>query len=464
VVDTAVAAAHIEREARALLARLSRLTPFALHETMVPAAMPSIDAQRAFEEYLARGRRELRARVGAFLSWLLGPGMRASPPQLQRRFVFLRLRFNAVLSEFDVFANVLTQRSEHETGPWLAGLDVAASDALTVPGYIVDPPPVMCYLDRGHGAAIRRVRARLPGGGENPVAIVRIPRERMVGAGVASSLVHEVGHQAAALLDLTNSIRRVLQPVAAARSGDEALAWKLWTRWISEIVADFWALARLGVTATSGLMAIVSLPRPFVFHMAGDDPHPFPWIRSRLSCAMGAAIYPDPQWEQQADLWSAFYPLGPDLTLQQRAVIAALERTMPEFVRRLVDHRPPALNGRSLADGICSDERSPEPLRRRYRGWRDRFVVIRDEPPSLALAALGQARADGVVAPEHESRLIGDLLTYWALRRALPTTQFAVVRGADRDGDPGLRDRQRRGGRHAEGQERATAAGTIATA
>ena len=60
----------------------------------------------------------------------------------------------------------------------------------------------MCYLDRGHGAAIRRARARLPGGGMSPVAIIRVPRERMVGAGIASSLVHEVGHQAAALLDL----------------------------------------------------------------------------------------------------------------------------------------------------------------------------------------------------------------------------------------------------------------------
>ncbi len=48
------------------------------------------------------------------------------------------------------------------------------------------------------GAAIRRARTRLPGGGDNPVAIIRVPRERMVGSGIASSLVHEVGHQAAA--------------------------------------------------------------------------------------------------------------------------------------------------------------------------------------------------------------------------------------------------------------------------
>jgi hypothetical protein len=424
-------AVHFERETQALLARLSRLKPFALHETMVPAAMPSRAAQRAFEEYLARGRRELRARIAAFRSWLLGPGRRAAPDQMQRRFVFLRLRFNVVLSDFDVFADVLTQRSEHETGPWLAGLDVAAADSLAIAGQPFEVPPLICYLDRGHGAAIRRARARLPGGGMNPVAIIRVPRERMVGAGIASSLVHEVGHQAAALLDLNNTMRRDLQPMLQT-PGSAGLAWRLWERWISEIIADLWSIARIGVVSTAGLMTIVSLPRAFVFHMTGDDPHPFPWIRARLSCALGAALYPDPQWEQLADLWLALYPLGPELTTEQRATIASLERTMPGFVRILIQHRPPSLNGRSLFDVLRSDERAPGQLRRRYLGWRDRFLAMRAEPPSLALAALGQARSDGLISPEHESRLIGDLLTYWALRRALQTTEFAVVRTEDR--------------------------------
>ena len=99
-----------------------------------------------------------------------------------------------MLTQFDIFADVLSQRSEHDTGVWLSGLDVVAADALALPDYY-EAPPVICYLDRGHGAAIRRARTRLPGGSENPVAVVRVPRERMVGSGIASSLVHEVGHQ-----------------------------------------------------------------------------------------------------------------------------------------------------------------------------------------------------------------------------------------------------------------------------
>ncbi len=62
------------------------------------------------------------------------PDNRHAPDQIQRRFVFLRLRFNVVLSDFDMFADALTQRSEQETGPWLAGLDVAADDGLAFVG------------------------------------------------------------------------------------------------------------------------------------------------------------------------------------------------------------------------------------------------------------------------------------------------------------------------------------------
>ena len=138
------------------------------------------------------------------------------------------------------------QRSEHEHGTWLGGLDVLAADALALPGYY-DAPPVICYLDRGAGAAIRRARTRLPGGGKNPVGIIRVPRERMIGSGIASSLVHEVGHQAAALLDLVDSLRPELQ-ARQQQGGTEQVAWQLSERWIAEIVADYWAVARVGVT------------------------------------------------------------------------------------------------------------------------------------------------------------------------------------------------------------------------
>jgi len=271
----------LDQEARALLARLDRVKPFVLTEPMLLAASLLPAAQIAIEHFLAKGRRELKERVQDFLSWLQGEGGQAAPEDIQRRFVFLRLRFNAVLSQLDLFNQVITQRSEYEQGVWLSGLDVVAADALALPDYY-QAPPVICYLDRGVGAAIRRARTRLPGGGHNPVAIIRVPRERMIGSGIASSLVHEVGHQGAALLELVPSLQLVLR----AKQGDapEPLVWRLWDRWISEIVSDFWSVARVGIASTLGLIGVVSLPRPFIFRLNFDDPHP-----TRLPISMTSA-------------------------------------------------------------------------------------------------------------------------------------------------------------------------------
>lgn len=413
------AADTLTMEARALLTRLGRVRPFAVLMPMVGAANVSAEAARAIEHHLIRGRRELRARVRGYLRWLKGPqGRRATAAEAQRRFAFLKLLFNAGLTQFDIFADALALRGEVDNGVWLSGLDVAAEDAIGLASRFFDAPPVLTYLDRGHGAAIRRARTRLPGGGENPVAIIRVPRERMVGSGLASSLVHEVGHQGAELIDLVGSLRLALHARQREAQGDELLAWQLWERWISEIVADFWAVAKVGVSATQGLMQVVSLPRAFVFRIQLDDPHPFPWVRVKLSAAVGSTLYPDPQWQLLDRLWESFYPrqgLGAD----RLRIIAALEATMPAFIRLLIHHRPKALHGASLGQVFPVRERQPERLRALYEVWRKQPSRVRREAPTLVLAVLGQAKQDRRMTPEKESHMVAELLRYWALRRAL---------------------------------------------
>ena len=418
------ASRFLEQEARALLTRLNLVKPFSLQMTSVLAAALSPGAQTAIETYLAKRRRALRELVMTFIHWLdTTDGQAAAPAAVQRRFTILRLRFNSVLAQFDIFADALVQRSEHEYGIWLGGLDAAAADALALPGYF-ETPPVVCYLDRGHGAAIRRARTRLPGGGENPVAIIRVPRERMVGNGIASSLVHEVGHQAAALLDLVNSLRPVLIGMKH-KGGPEKVAWQLWERCISEIVADFWAMAKLGVVATTGLIAVVSLPRAFVFRINLDDPHPFPWIRVKLSCALGRALHPDPQWEHLEALWESLYSLA-RLDRERIRLIGILEDTLPGFVALLVNHRPRALGGRSLAEALSVGERQPDRLAALYEQWRGSPSAMKTAPPTLAFAVIGQARADGKINPEEETRLLANLLTYWALRGTLDMSELCA--------------------------------------
>ena len=413
----------LAHETRALMARLALVKPFSLQESMLPAAALLPAAAVAIDRFLIADRRELRRLLQSYLRWLQQPDDAATPAEAQRRFTILRLKFNIVLIQFDTFADVITQRSESETGVWLSGLDVVSADALALPGYY-ESPPVICYLDRDVGAAIRRARTRMPGGGENPVAIIRVPRERMVGTGIASSLVHEVGHQAAALLDLVESLRPALRGlqrgVGAART-----VWQLWERWISEIVADFWSVARVGIASTLGLIGVVSLPRAFVFRVNVSDPHPIPWIRVKLSAAIGEALYPHPQWRQLSATWEAFYPTS-SLAQETQSLLEALQASMPAFVALLINHRPRALRGRSLMEAMETASRQPARLSALYQQWNSQPSEMYRASPTLVFAAIGQARADQRISPEDESTLFCKLLTFWALRATVNMSEICA--------------------------------------
>jgi len=400
-------------EAESLMARLQRIKPFSLNMPMVAAAALPTPAQQAVDLHMKQVLLSVARLSGEFQHWLKSAeGRQARDATAQRRLTLLRLRFQAALTQFDLFSDVLTQRSEHEFGVWLAGLDMLAADALKVAGDYCDLPVAVCYLDRGIGAAIRRARTRLPGGRENPVAIIRIPRERMIGAGIASSLVHEVGHQGAALLDFVASLRNELQ--GKARSGDPA--WQLWQRWISEIIADFWSVAQVGVGSTLGLMGVVSLPRAFVFRVSEEGPHPAPWIRVMLSAEIGQALYPDPQWRRLKEVWGRLYPRR-GLDPQKERLLQNLQATMPAFVELLVQHCPEVLGGRSLLDIFPVSSRQPDRLRMLFSRWDGQQQAWATSSPTLAFAVIGQARADDRLSASQEAGLVDNLLTHWATQR-----------------------------------------------
>ena len=198
--------------------------------------------------------------------------------------------------------------------------------------------------------------------------------------------------------------------------GLQAAAWDLWQRWLSEIIADFWAVAMLGASASSGMIGVLSLPRAFVFRISADDPHPAPFIRARLSCAIGQALYPDDQWGRLDRLWRSFYPLA-GVSAAHRAMLAALEATMPGLVRLLVEHRPASLRGLSMRACLPVAERQPANLRALFPAGGTAPSRLRGMRPTLAFAVFGQARLDGRVDAGGESEQLGRLLEHWALRR-----------------------------------------------
>ncbi|MFM0339433.1 hypothetical protein PQR27_23435 [Paraburkholderia fungorum] len=406
----------LEQEVLGIRARLDAQLPYALQMPMVPAANVSDEAMAAIEKHMQAARRQLRVQIAHFLRQLRG--MAATPHNAalaQRRYALLKLYFHAALTHFEIFAEVLTQRSQHGTGIWLSGLDVAAQDGLRQPGVPLAAPPVICYVERGHGGAIRRARTRLPGGGDNPVAVIRMPRERMVGTGVAASLYHEVGHQAAALLDLANAYKRA----SPARTVHGLPVWSAWERWISEILADLWAVSRVGIAATCGLMSVVSLPRAFVLRVNLDDPHPAPWIRVKLSVAMGKALYPHPQWDQLEQVWERLYPRS-QMNPGQRKAFDALDRAIPQFVAVLLAIHPPALRGRSLGAALRLPDRHPQHLLRVWHAVKFRPQQFLADTPTLAFAVLGQARHSGLLPASEELKVIAELLQRWALAGYLP--------------------------------------------
>ena len=187
------------------------------------------------------------------------------------------------------------------------------------------------------------------------MAIIKIPRERNGGQRhCVVVLVPEVGHQAAALLSLVESLRPMLRSAGMEQHPAEAAAWQLWERWISEIVADLWSVGRVGISSTLGLMGVVSLPRAFVFRLNPDDPHPAPWIRVKLSAALGRAFYPQDAWTQLARTLGVVLPAWHGAG-KQRDLFMLLERTIPKLVSVLIHHRPAALRGGTVRQALDTD-------------------------------------------------------------------------------------------------------------
>lgn len=398
-------------EAESLLTRLNTIKPFALNMPMVMAASVSDDALKGITNLLINGYKELKQKINDFIQWTRKTNPYTSTDNAQAKYSILKLRFNALLDQLDIFADVLSQRSEHDTGVWMAGMDVLAEDAIKLNGRYYEAPPLICFLERGHGAAIRRARTRLPGGVLNPVGVIQVPRERMVGSGIASSLIHEVGHQGAALLDLVETLRDDIR--FQQRQSPYKLSWECYYRWISEIIADFWATAHLGIGATLGLMSVVSLPKYFIFRINLNDPHPFPWIRVKLSLAFGNALYPHMQWERYEKLWERMYPPG-TADENTQVLMEHLQLTMPHFVKMVINHQSPKLNGQRLCEVFPFKSRQPAQLQHLFNLWRFSPEQISKAPPSLVFAVIGQARADANISAVRENQLLSKWLTNWA--------------------------------------------------
>ena len=156
-------------------------------------------------------------------------------------------------------------------------------------------------------------------------------------------------------IELVPSMRQMLKPLKEEASPDKDL-WAIWDRWISEIVADFFSVARVGITSTIGLIGVVSLPRAFVFRVDLNDPHPTPWLRVKISAAIGQALYPHPQWARIAALWEELYPRE-GLDLERRTLFERLESAYAR-IRGAARRAPSGKASRAVAARGAGDSQS----------------------------------------------------------------------------------------------------------
>ena len=342
----------LAQEARALLTGWSACSRSRSSSRWSRRPRLSAAAQTAIERYLAQARASCAA--WCRLSALAAPVPVGTRPARRgaARFTFCACGSTPCSRSSTSSPTCSTQRSEHDNGRLAVRASTSvAADALRAAGAVLrgaagdllprprhrrgDPP-------RAHAPARRR---REPGG-DHPRAARAHGRQRH--RLVARARGRPPGARRC-WISWTRCGRCCGSVAARAAAATELVAWQLWERWISEIVADFWSVARVGIAATLGLIGVVSLPRAFVFRINLDDPHPLPWIRVKLSCAMGEALYPHPQWERLGRIWEAFYPIG-RLDAERASVIERLRATHARLC--LAAGEPPARStARALARG-----------------------------------------------------------------------------------------------------------------
>ena len=119
----------VDHEVGELVRRLHMIKPFALHETMVPAAQPAGDTLRRIDAYLHGGREALVASALRFRRWLQGSGVeQVRFAAVYRRYVFLRLQIIAALTPAALSCSIKACRPRK---PMLPGTSVMMPGILT---------------------------------------------------------------------------------------------------------------------------------------------------------------------------------------------------------------------------------------------------------------------------------------------------------------------------------------------
>ena len=406
------------------MTRLRQVRPFALQETMLPAAALTPTAQVGIDALLVGGRRLLRRQVLEFLTMAARsrPGraarrgaapLHAGPPALQRRPVAVRPVLERHLSAQRARERRLARRARRVRRRRAR----AAWRAVRPAGGHLLPAARPRRGDPARADATARGRSRTRS---------RSSRCRASGwSGTASDrrLCTRSATRRPRCWTWSPSLRPVLADADAGGSGGGA-------RRLAVLAALDLGDRRGSLERRHARDRLHARPdrrrQPAALVRLSDQPrrsasepvHPRP---SELRASARSSI-PTRSGSGSRGSGTSCIPPGTSTPSAASCSRRSARRSRPSSSCSC-DHRPASLGGRRLREVLPTAGRDPRSLTDLAQRWRTERRAYRAARASLAFAVLGQARWAGLVSPEDESRIVSDLLTFSAVRSTLDLTQ-----------------------------------------
>jgi hypothetical protein len=285
----------------------------------------------------------------------------SSPADLltvRRQLLNFRNRYIRVEMTLVFFADAINTRTNPKIAGYLKACDILAyrSMAMLLDQLGKPTPSALSYFEKGIGAAVLRANLRLwDGTGVNPVAAIKITHHNLLRN---TALIHEAGHQAAAVVgwneELASKLATGLTGAPLDVSGE-------WASWASEIGADAFAFVHTGYAAVAALHDVLAAEDGIVLRHTPGDPHPISYIRVLLGVEMCRQFFGDGPWDDLAQAWTQLYSLQ-RADGATRALLQASLPLLPRVVQISLREPMRAFEGRPLATLINPERVKPEAL------------------------------------------------------------------------------------------------------
>ena len=277
---------------------------------------------------------------------------------VRRQLLNFRNRYTRVEMTLVFFADAINTRTNPKISGYLKACDILAyrSMAMLLDQLGKPTPNALSYFEKGIGAAVLRANLRLwDGTGVNPVAAIKITHHNLLRN---TALIHEAGHQAAAVVGWNQELASKL---ASGLTGVPAGVSAEWASWASEIGADAFAFVHTGYAAVAALHDVLAAEDAVVVRHTPGDPHPISYIRVLLGVEMCRQFYGAGPWDDLERAWVRLYSLQ-KAQGDTRALLEGSIALLPSIVRITLREPMRAFDGRPLAALINPDRVRPEAL------------------------------------------------------------------------------------------------------